>query len=234
MIKTRCLIIEDEPLAAEVISDYIAELPFLELVEVCHSATQGLAVLQKSPVDLIFLDLHLPGIKGFDFIRTLRTPPQIIVTTAYHEYALEGYSLNIVDYLLKPVDFPRFLQAVNKVQKPVERTSQPVVPDEPTDEVILLKEGRNNVPISVADITFIEGQRDYVLVNTQSQTVKTKSTLSAIHERFSSDDFIRIHKSFIVARKAISSFSRTKLTVNNKELPVGRKYAEIVQDKLQV
>ncbi|MCE7991946.1 MAG: response regulator transcription factor [Roseivirga sp.] len=233
MIRTRCLIIEDEPLAAEVISDYIAELPFLELVEVCHSATQGLAGLQENPVDLIFLDLHLPGIKGFDFIRTLRNPPQIIVTTAYHEYALEGYSLNIIDYLLKPIDFPRFLQAVNKVQKPVERTSQPTVPDEPTEEVILLKEGRNNVPVSVADITFIEGQRDYVLVNTPSQTVKTKSTLAAIQQRLSSGDFIRIHKSFIVARKAINSFSRTRLTVHETELPVGRKYAEIVQHKLQ-
>lgn len=232
MDKTRCLIIEDEPLAAEVISDYMAELPFLELVEVCHSATHGLAALQKNEIDLIFLDLHLPGIKGFDFIRTLRNPPQVIVTTAYHEYALEGYSLDIVDYLLKPVDFPRFLKAVNKVQKPTEEADPTRTQKEQKEEVVLLKEGRNNIPVVLSEITYIEGQRDYVLVNTSSQTVKTKSTLSAIQERLSHGDFIRIHKSFIVARKAITAFSRTKLMVNGKELPVGRKYAEVVQNEL--
>lgn len=232
MDKTRCLIIEDEPLAAEVISDYIAELPFLELVEVCHSATQGLAALQKNQIDLIFLDLHLPGIKGFDFIRTLRNPPQVIVTTAYHEYALEGYSLDIIDYLLKPVDFPRFLKAVNKVQKPTEEGDQTGTKKEQKEEIVLLKEGRNNIPVVLSEITYIEGQRDYVLVNTAAQTVKTKSTLAAIQERLIHGDFIRIHKSFIVSRKAISAFSRTKLIVNGTELPVGRKYAEVVQNEL--
>ncbi len=232
MDKTRCLIIEDEPLAAEVISDYIAELPFLELVEVCHSATQGLAALQKNQIDLIFLDLHLPGIKGFDFIRTLRNPPQVIVTTAYHEYALEGYSLDIIDYLLKPVDFPRFLKAVNKVQKPTEEGDQGGTKKEQKEEIVLLKEGRNNIPVVLSEITYIEGQRDYVLVNTAAQTVKTKSTLAAIQERLIHGDFIRIHKSFIVSRKAISAFSRTKLIVNGTELPVGRKYAEVVQNEL--
>ncbi len=232
MDKTRCLIIEDEPLAAEVISDYIAELPFLELVEVCHSATQGLAALQKNQIDLIFLDLHLPGIKGFDFIRTLRNPPQVIVTTAYHEYALEGYSLDIIDYLLKPVDFPRFLKAVNKVQKPTEEGDQAGTKKEQKEEIVLLKEGRNNIPVVLSEITYIEGQRDYVLVNTATQTVKTKSTLAAIQERLIHGDFIRIHKSFIVSRKAISAFSRTRLIVNGTELPVGRKYAEVVQNEL--
>ncbi len=232
MDKTRCLIIEDEPLAAEVISDYIAELSFLELVEVCHSATQGLAALQKNQIDLIFLDLHLPGIKGFDFIRTLRNPPQVIVTTAYHEYALEGYSLDIIDYLLKPVDFPRFLKAVNKVQKPTEEGDQASTKKEQKEEIVLLKEGRNNIPVVLSEITYIEGQRDYVLVNTAAQTVKTKSTLAAIQERLIHGDFIRIHKSFIVSRKAISAFSRTKLIVNGTELPVGRKYAEVVQNEL--
>lgn len=232
MAKTRCLIIEDEPLAAEVISDYIEQLPFLELVGVCHSATQGLTLLQKSEIDLIFLDLHLPGIKGFDFIRTLRKPPQIIVTTAYHEYALEGYSLDIIDYLLKPIDFPRFLKAVNKVQKPVPVTSESGITEEPKEEVVLLKEGRNNIPVVLSEITFIEGQRDYVLVNTSDRTVKTKSTLSAIEERLSGGDFIRIHKSFIVSRKAITAFSKTRLTVGEKELPVGRKYAEVVRKEL--
>lgn len=232
MDKIRCLIIEDEPLAAEVIADYIADLPFLELVATCHSATQGLAELQKGPVDLIFLDLHLPGIKGFDFIRTLRNPPQVIVTTAYHEYALEGYSLDIVDYLLKPVDFPRFLKAVNKIRKPASEPRESGTVEAPKEEVILLKEGRNSIPVLLSEITFIEGQRDYVLVNTSSQTVKTKSTLTAIEERLSDGDFIRIHKSFIVSRKAITAFSKTKLTVDNKELPVGRKYAEVVRKEL--
>ncbi len=232
MAKIRCLIIEDEPLAAEVVSDYIAQLPFLELVAICHSATQGLTLLQKSEIDLIFLDLHLPGIKGFDFIRTLRNPPQIIVTTAYHEYALEGYSLDIVDYLLKPIDFPRFLKAVNKVQKPVPASNESGTREEPKEEVVLLKEGRNNIPVVLSEITFVEGQRDYVLVNTSDRTVKTKSTLSAIEERLSNGDFIRIHKSFIVSRKAITAFSKTKLTVDEKELPVGRKYAEIVRQEL--
>ncbi|GAB5528108.1 MAG: LytTR family DNA-binding domain-containing protein [Roseivirga sp.] len=226
------MIIEDEPLAVEVISDYIEQLSFLELVAVCHSATQGLTLLQQSEIDLIFLDLHLPGIKGFDFIRTLRKPPQIIVTTAYHEYALEGYSLDIVDYLLKPIDFPRFLKAVNKVQKPASMTSDSDTREESKEEVVLLKEGRNNIPVILSEITFIEGQRDYVLVNTSDRAIKTKSTLSAIEERLSHGDFMRIHKSFIVSRKAITAFSKTKLIVGETELPVGRKYAEVVRKEL--
>lgn len=232
MVKTRCLIIEDEPLAAEVIADYISELPFLELVETCSTATQGLAALQRSDVDVIFLDLHLPGLKGFDFIRTLRNPPQIIVTSAYHEYALEGYSLNIVDYLLKPIDFPRFVQAINRIQKPLKSVRSENI-EEPKEEVILFKEGRSQIPILASEIDFIEGQRDYVLIFANDQIVKTKSTLSAIQERLKVGDFVRIHKSFIVAKNAITSFSRTKLKVGSKELPVGRKYAELVQNTLQ-
>lgn len=233
MVKTRCLIIEDEPLAAEVIADYISELPFLELVETCATATHGLAVLQRTHIDVIFLDLHLPGLKGFDFIRTLRNPPQIIVTSAYHEYALEGYSLDIIDYLLKPIDFPRFVQAVNRIQKPLSSSVRPENAEEPKEGAMLFKEGRNHIPILASEIEFIEGQRDYVLIYAQGQIVKTKSTLSAIESRLKAEDFLRIHKSFIVAKNAITAFSRTKLKVGNKELPVGRKYAELVQNTLQ-
>lgn len=226
MSKIQCLIIEDEPLAAEIIADYINEIPFLELAGTCHSATQGLSAIKEKNIDVIFLDLHLPGLKGFDFIRTLQQRPQIIVTSAYQEYALEGYELNVIDYLLKPVDFQRFMQAINKIEKP-EETRKEVKRGK--GDLFMLKEGRKQVPVHVEDILYVEGQRDYVLVFTALKTVKTKSTLTAFQERLADYNFVRIHKSFIVARSAVDSFSRSVVSVHGKELPVGRKYAELVQ-----
>jgi DNA-binding LytR/AlgR family response regulator len=226
MSKIQCLIIEDEPLAAEIIADYVSEIPFLELAGTCHSATQGLSVIKEKNIDVIFLDLHLPGLKGFDFIRTLQQPPQIIVTSAYQEYALEGYELNVIDYLLKPVDFQRFMQAINKIEKPDETRREA---KRSKGDLFMLKEGRKQVPVHVEEILYVEGQRDYVLVFTDLKTIKTKSTLTAFQERLADYNFVRIHKSFIVARNAVDSFSRSVVSVNGKELPVGRKYAELVQ-----
>jgi DNA-binding LytR/AlgR family response regulator len=225
-----CIIVEDEPLAAGVLQDYIQQVPFLQLACTCSDAIMALDVLQKEKIDLVFLDIHLPKLKGLDFIKTLKTPPQIIITTAYHEYALKGYELNVLDYLLKPIEFSRFLSAVNKLQVKTERVHPAAAENSnPGKESLFFTVGNKKVRIFPEEILYIESVKEYIRVVTKNKSIITKFQLGQAEDMLSKHNFIRIHRSFIVAKDKIEAITATDVEISNKHIPVGRSYKEIVQ-----
>jgi len=226
MKKIYCLIIEDEPLAAELLTDYINQLDHLVIQGVCHKAVDAIMQLREKKVDLIFLDLHLPGIKGFDFLKSLPSPPKIIVTTAYHQYALEGYELNVLDYLIKPIEFSRFIKAIAKLA-PTEISS-----DQRSEKPMVLIENRLRVPVLPSAIIYIESQKDYVHLYCHNKQVKSKITLQAVENILPAGQFLRIHKSFIVSIEKVQSFNNRVVMVNEKILPIGRNFKASVQQAL--
>jgi two-component system, LytTR family, response regulator len=229
-----CIIIEDEPLAAEVLQDYIRQVSFLNLIGVCSDAIFALEMLQKEKIDLIFLDIHLPKLKGLDFIKTLKHPPQIIITTAYHEYALQGYEYNVTDYLLKPVEFNRFLTAVNKLRQDfVPETLGVVTKQETERRYLFFNVGKKKVKIYLDEILYIESLKEYVRIYTKGRNILTKFQLGEIEELLNKSNFIRVHRSFIVARDKIEAFTATDIEINGKQVPVGRSYKELVQSVLE-
>ncbi len=219
-----CLIVEDEPLAAEVLSDYIRQLPHLKLVKICPDAIYALEVLQQEAIHLLFLDIHLPGLKGLDFLKSLANPPQIILTTAFHQYALQGYELNVVDYLLKPIEFQRFLSAVNKVQTGATTTSRPVT--------ITVQSDKKKVVIPVDEILFIESQKEYIKIQTTTTHHITKCALTKIEEELDPAIFLRVHRSFIIAMPKVRSYSSHEIDVGGKPVPIGGNYRDAVNQSL--
>ncbi len=224
-----CIIVEDEPLAAKMLTGYIADVPFLELRGTFKDAVYANAYLQEHPVDLIFLDLHLPKMKGFAFLRSLSHPPSVIVTTAYHHYAVEGFNLNVTDYLLKPFDFGRFMVAVNKVKGALRERRQAAECREPKDHIFLsVKNKKVKVPFS--DILYVESQREYVRVVTQMNEYVSKISTREIERILPGHLFKRIHRSFIISVNRISSFTAEKVEVGGVSIPVGRAYRSVIDD----
>lgn len=229
-----CLIIEDEPLAAEVLQDYIRQVPFLELKGVASDAIFAMELLQQQPIDLIFLDIHLPKLKGFDFLRTLKQPPHIIITSAYHEYALQGYEYNVVDYLLKPIEFSRFLMAVNKLkQSPVPAVSITSFMANSERAYLFFNVSKKKVKVYLDEILYIESLKEYIRIYTKTKNILTKFQLGQIEEMLAKNNFIRIHRSFIVAKDKIDAFTATDVEINGKLIPIGRSYKELVQSVLE-
>jgi DNA-binding LytR/AlgR family response regulator len=229
MQKFNCIIVEDEPLAAEILQDYIMQVPFLQLKAVCTNAILATEALRNYSIDLIFLDINLPKLKGLDFIKTLQTPPKIILTTAYHEYALQGYEHNVLDYLLKPIEFSRFLKAVNKLTAPAVIAS-PIVTE--NRKYQFFNVNKKMVKVFFDEILYIESQREYVKITTRTQTILTKLALSEVEELLQSEKFLRVHRSFIVAKDKIEAFSATDVEIDGKQIPIGRGYKDEVWDVL--
>jgi two-component system LytT family response regulator len=225
MSKIKCIIIEDEPLAAKVLSDYISDVPFLELQKVFKDAILASEFLLHQETDLIFLDIHLPKLKGMAFLKTLVNPPSVIVTTAYHQYAVEGFNLNVTDYLLKPFEFERFLTAVNKVN-----AEQKKVPNEVRD-FIFVNVQKRKVKILFSEILYIESQREYIKIVTTRNEYISKMSTNEIEELLPVDAFKRIHRSFIVSVSKIESYTAEVVEMNGMAIPIGRGYKEVI-DKL--
>jgi DNA-binding LytR/AlgR family response regulator len=224
-----CLIIEDEPLAAEVLQDYIQQVPFLKLLGCCSDAFYAMEALQKYEIDLMFLDIQLPKMKGLDFIKVLKKPPRIIITSAYQEYALQAFEFDVMDYLLKPVEFSRFLKAVNKM----EQIKEYVLPDRPIKsstgrQHLFFNVGKKKVKVFLDEILYIESLKEYIRVNAKNKSVLTKFKLSQVEGLLAENNFLRIHRSFIVAKDKIESFTATEVEVGGKQLPIGRSYKELV------
>ncbi|MFD2519658.1 LytR/AlgR family response regulator transcription factor [Emticicia soli] len=225
MQKFNCIIIEDEPLAAEILEDYVLQVPFLQLKAICANAILATEILRKNSIDLIFLDINLPKLKGLDFIRTLHHPPRIILTTAYHEYALQGYEHNVLDYLLKPIEFSRFLQAVNKLNTPAIVTNV-ALPEERKYQFFNVN--KKMIKVFFDEILYIESQREYIKICTKAQDITTKLALNEIEELLQNDNFLRVHRSFIVAKDKIEAFSATEIDICGRQIPIGRAYKEEV------
>jgi DNA-binding LytR/AlgR family response regulator len=231
MHRYNCIIVEDEPLAAEVVKDYIMQVPFLQLKGICTDALYAMDLLQKEKIDLVFLDIHLPKLKGLDFIKALQKPPQVIITSAYQEYALQGYELNVVDYLLKPIEFNRFLMAVNKLK---ERETGAVAPAAVTERAALFfNVSKKRVKVYIDDILFIESLKEYIRITTKDRSILTKFQLGQIEEMLAKNGFLRIHRSFLVAKNKIDAFSATDVEIGGKLIPIGRSYKEQVMEVLE-
>ncbi len=229
--KIRCLVIDDEPPAREIIKQYITDTPMLQLEGECGNAIHAISFLQQHPVDLIFLDIRMPQLSGTDFIKTLSHPPKVIFTTAHPEYAFEGFELDAMDYLLKPIRFDRFLKAVNKAcQQTVTRSSQERVMAEPEkkDAFVYFRADRKMMKVMLSDILYIESMKDYVKVVTNSETIITKQSISSVEAMLPEHQFIRTHRSYIVAVSAIYSFTSELINVGKTEIPIGRLYRQQV------
>jgi two-component system LytT family response regulator len=228
MSKIKCIIVEDEPLAAKVLSDYISQIPFLELQGAFKDAILATDYLRDHHTDLIFLDIHLPKLKGMAFLKTLTHPPAIIITTAYQQYAVEGFNLNVTDYLLKPFDFERFLIAVNKVKSA--QTEKDKISESGKKDFIFLNEERKKVKILFPEILYIESQREYIKIVTTKKEYITKMSTNEIEDILPANLFKRIHRSFIVSISKIESYTADTVEVNGLSIPIGRGYRNIIEN----
>lgn len=226
--KLKCLIIDDEPLAQNIIENYLKNVDYIDLVAKCDNALSALTWIKKQKIDLIFLDISMPFLSGIDFIKTLQNPPAIILTTAHREFAVESYELNVLDYLLKPISFERFLKAVNKLEnKEASKVIKPAIDDSESDVFIYVKSEKKNVKILLKEILFIESLKDYIKIQTPTRSIVTQVPISAIEQRLP-ESFLRVHRSFIVARDKITAYTQHDFEIGKYQIPIGRNYKAAV------
>lgn len=223
MIKT--IIVDDEPLALDVIETYIEKIPNLELVKRCGNAIEAFETLKTEKVDLMFLDIQMPQLTGIDFLRTLKDPPLVIFTTAYPNYALDGYELNVTDYLLKPISFERFMQAVDKALDQI-ALKEGGSHSEDEQDFIFVKSDKKLMKVKFKDVLYIEGLKDYVIIRMPNSRVITLQTMKSLEEKLPSDIFQRIHRSYIVAIDKIDAIVGNMVEIEKKHLPIGKNYRD--------
>ncbi len=226
-----CLIVEDEPLARSLLTDYVKKIPSLELIDACPSPLMAVEILKTNPVDLMFLDIQMPELTGIGLLKTLTRRPMVIFTTAYSEYALEGYDLDVVDYLLKPITFERFLRSINKVQ--LLRKSGQEKSIMAADDFIFVKDGTKLVKIMINDILYVEGLKDYVTIFTKTQKIVSLQRLKAMEEQLPSSLFVRIHNSYIVSLRAITSVHKSEVEIGTAFLPVGETFRKSFKEAIE-
>ncbi|MBA2407576.1 MAG: response regulator transcription factor [Chitinophagales bacterium] len=218
----RCIIIDDEPLALEVLENYIQRMADLQLIRKCSNALEAFQSLNNERVDLLFLDIQMPVIDGLSFLKSLKNPPAVILTTAYPNHAIEGFDLNVADYLLKPISFERFLKAVNKV---IEQHKIQGDGDTQSD-YMFMKVDSKLVRVNYADITYIEGMKDYLKIYTKEKLLVVHQTMKKIEEILPKSRFIRVHKSYMVSLGAVNSIVGNFVEINGKEIPIGANYKD--------
>ena len=226
MNKLRCLLVDDEPPALEILRTYIQSTPMLEIAGECHHAMAAFDFIQKQPVDLIFLDINMPQLSGTDFLRALPSAPRVIFTTAFRDHAVDGFELGAVDYLLKPYSLDRFLRAVHRAIHP-EMRSIPTPKESLTTEAerfLYVRADRKMVKVMVDDIRYVESLKDYVRLFLNDRQVITKQTITALEDMLPETDFMRVHRSFIVAINKIDSYSPSAVFIGKTEIPVGPLY----------
>lgn len=223
----RCIVIDDEPLVRELLEDNIRQIPYLQLVKSCRNAMEAMEALQSGEVDLMFLDIQMPGLSGLQFLQSLQNPPLTILVTAYEKYALEGYNLQVVDYLLKPFSFERFLKACNRADELLKLRQKPPAP---AAQDFFVNVEYTQVKITVADIEYIEGLKDYIKIHLSSspKPVLTRMTMKAMEEKLPAGAFVRTHKSYLVAASKITMIKRDLVYIGKTEIPVSESYKENV------
>ena len=225
------IIVDDEPIAHDIIKEYCDMLPNFKLLKNCYNAIEALDFLQKSKVDLIFLDLNMPKLKGFDFLKTLKHSPNVIVTTAYAEHALEGYELNIVDYLLKPFSFERFLKAVTKIKEKEKKEVKQI--KTAAIDTLFFKSDKKYIQVNVEEILFAEALGNYCKIVTLKEEFTIREKISDVKEILQKDYFIQVHKSFIVAKKHIKEIEGNRIKINEYTIPIGKTFKINLQHWLQ-
>jgi DNA-binding LytR/AlgR family response regulator len=224
------ILVDDEPLAQEVVETHISKFPNLKLLAKCNNAVEALQALKEHDVDLMFLDIQMPQISGIDFLKTLPAAPKVILTTAFSEYALDGYDLNVVDYLLKPISFDRFAKAVNKAISQDAPQPEAVPSSKENADYIFVKADKKLIKIHFNDIFYIEGLKDYVILHTPTGRVVTLQTMKSLETKLPQDLFMRIHRSYIVNLSNITVIEGNTVQINKKIIPIGKNYKETLLD----
>jgi len=232
MMAIRCLVVDDEPLARNLLAEYISKLDFLELVSSCSTAIQAMDVLKKETIDLLFLDIQMPEITGISFLRILDQKPNVILTTAYSQYALEGYELDVLDYLLKPITFERFLKSISKAQNrinPVQTSinssvSKNEIETKVHPEFVFIKDGTKMVRVNLSDILYIQGLKDYVIVFTKHQKITSLQRMKVLEDQLPKSQFMRIHHSYIISLAEIEVVYKTEVQIRQNRIPISETY----------
>jgi len=227
-----CIIVDDEPLAIEIVESYVEKIEQLKLVGTYRNAINAFEALQKQPVDLIFLDIQMPKLSGLEFLKTLRNPPKVIITTAYRDYALDGFELEVVDYLLKPIPFERFLKSVGKVMQQPAPLPAVIRTETVIDDYVYFRVDKKMVKTKMADVLFIESVKDYVKVRTEDKEIVTQQKISYLEESLPRAHFLRIHRSFIINIDKIDAYSATDVEIGKHRVPIGRNYKNDVMKAL--
>lgn len=238
-MNVRCLIVDDEPLAAKLICSYVQQAPGLEIGAVCNNAIDAFEILGRQRVDLLFLDIKMPKLIGTDFLRSLPNPPKVIFITAYRDYAFDGFELDIVDYILKPVSFVRFMKAVAKAIKLISAdagfsSAKAELSDEPSESFLYFKVDREMRKVLLHEILYIESSREYVMLYLENKKpLLVRQSISSVQKMLSPHRFIRVHRSFIAIIEKITSYSSTHITIDDHKIPIGRLYKNEVEKVLQ-
>ncbi|WP_333820558.1 LytR/AlgR family response regulator transcription factor [Ohtaekwangia sp.] len=228
----KCILVDDEPLAIEILESYIGKINQLEIAGTFRNAISAFEFVQQHPVDLIFLDIQMPKLSGIDFLRSLKNPPKVIFTTAFRDYALDGFELEVVDYLLKPIPFERFLKAVAKVLHQPAPAPSVQKADTVNDNFVYFKVDKKMIKTKMADILYIESIKDYVKVKTSEKEIITQQKISYLEESLPREQFLRIHRSFIVNVDQIDAYSATDVEIGKHFVPIGRNYKNDVMKVL--
>ncbi len=229
MSQIDCMIIDDEPLAHEILEEFVSKFPDLRIVKKCTNAYQAVDFVYKNPVDIVFLDINMPEVDGISLLKSIKNPPLTIFTSAYREYALDGFDLNIIDFLLKPFSFARFATAIQKaIERMTLQGSEPKEVVQSEQNAVFIRSGTKMIRLELAEIMYIEGMKDYLKVYMVNDRLIVKETMKNIEDMLPGDTFIRTHKSYIVSRKFIKSATRNKLEIGGEMIPVGRNYQELV------
>ncbi len=233
-----CIIVDDEPLARDLLEDFVSKTPFLKLKALCKSGFEAMEALQKEKIDLLFLDIQMPDLSGIQLFQSLTEKPQVIFTTAYHDYAVEGFELDATDYLVKPFAFERFLKAANKAFKiyhvnNTQTDSLKQTTDNTNRDFMFIKEGTSTVRINLDEILYVEGLKDYLKIFVKDKFHLTLMTLKAMEAKLPKDKFIRVHRSYIIAIPKIDTIERNRIIIGEKWIPVGDYYKEGFQGLLE-
>lgn len=228
------IIIDDEPLAIQILESHVTQIPDIELVATFKNPIKAFEVLKETTVDLIFLDIEMPLLTGIDFLRSLKNPPKVIFTTAYRNYAIEGYELDIVDYLLKPISFTRFFKAVNKYKSLVNTPTleMPSKQEEPVNDHLYVNANKKYIKIAFDDILYVESVKDYIRIHTETDRIITKDKLSDFMNKLPAM-FLRVHRSYIVNSHKLTAFTSVDVEIGDKEVPIGASYKEEVMQFLK-
>ncbi len=231
MKKVRCFIVDDEPLAIQVIEQHLSKLSAFEVCGQSTSPVEALAQIKMHQPDLLFIDIEMPEITGMELIATLQNKPAIIITTAYREYAVEGFDLNVLDYLVKPIPFTRFLKAIEKF---LEKQAAPAkAPEQDKEACIFVKADRKTIRILLDDVLFVEGIKDYSRIVLATQKIMTKVSIGNLFKELPKDRFLQVHKSFIVAKNKITAYTALDVELNGVEIPIGRMYKEAFLEQME-
>ena len=231
----KCIIVDDEPIAREILENHLKKIKVVEVISTCKNAIEAFNVINTNPIDLIFLDINMPEISGLSFAKSINKNIKVIFTTAYREYAIDGFNLQAVDYLLKPISFERLLQAVNKYvgENTSEIIEEKIEIKQEKSEFIFVRADRKMVKVNFSEIQYIESFSDYLKIHLLDKLIVTRETITSIEAKLPQDEFIRIHRSFIVSLHKINSFTNEFIEIKNKALPISRGYKKEVLQRLE-